>query len=185
MSLLNSVNENVTLRKIGRTACLDIGFDRRVIFPRVDGLPLHDVARLEQAHEILAVADLLIGVVDRHRRDAEHLVAAGAAHRVDRMKQPPCPTVSLGVSVRGRRYFGASAAVSLDHLIEEGQTGDEADHGDEPGRTRMRLNERRRYHRDVDARAYSRSVLLGSWWRSRKRMSVSLSRDRRKAPGSR
>jgi hypothetical protein len=32
--------------------------------------------------------------------------------------------------------------LALDHLIEEGQASDEADHRDEPGRTRMRLDER-------------------------------------------
>src|SRR4051794_41386456 len=31
-------------------------------------------------------------------------------------KQPPCPTVSGGVSVRGRRYFGTSSCRSRDTI---------------------------------------------------------------------
>src|ERR1700692_4357074 len=43
-------------------ARFDIG-DRLIIGRPLDGLPLHDVARLEQAHEIAQIADLLIGIV--------------------------------------------------------------------------------------------------------------------------
>ena len=56
---------------------------RCVIFSAVDGLPFDDVARPEQAHEIAQMLDFLVGVVDRHRGDAEHLVAAGTPHRID------------------------------------------------------------------------------------------------------
>src|SRR6185369_5112978 len=65
-----------------KAASIDIDHCR-VIGGAIDRLPLHDVAWPEQAHEVPQVADLLARIVDRHRRDAEHLVAAGAAHRID------------------------------------------------------------------------------------------------------
>lgn len=68
------------------------------------------------------------------------------------LKHPPCPTVSFGVSVRGRRYFRSlDLPLALHHLIEERQAGDEADHRDEPGRARMRLDERIDAVESVDA----------------------------------
>src|SRR4051794_19018340 len=63
-------------------AGLDIG-NRLVIGLPPDRLPFDDVARLEQAHEVAEIAYLLIWIVDRHGRDAEHLIAAGPPHRID------------------------------------------------------------------------------------------------------
>ena len=57
-------------------------------------------------------------------------------------KQPPWPTVSLGVSVRGLRYLGTSSCFSAVHqLEEERQAGDEANHGDQPRLLMVALDE--------------------------------------------
>src|SRR5262249_59882029 len=95
----------------------------------IDRLPFHDVARLEQAHEITQIVDLLAGIVDRHRRDAEHLVAAGAAHRVDAAEASTVADRKLWrVRPRPQVFGGLNLSLALDHLVEEGETSDEADH---------------------------------------------------------
>src|SRR5579864_6302395 len=74
----------------GETAGIDIGHGS-IVGRSVDWFPFHDVARLEQAHEVAQIADLLIGIVDWHRRDPEHLVATGAAYRVDAAEASAVP----------------------------------------------------------------------------------------------
>ena len=97
------------------------------------------MSRPEEAHGVVAdVVDLALRIVDRHRGDAEHLVAAGPAHRVDRGE-------AAAIADRQLRRVGARPEVfrhlelprPLDHLEEERQAGDEPDHGDEPGSPRM------------------------------------------------
>src|ERR1700752_4159552 len=57
--------------------------DRLIVFVATDRLEFHDVARPEQHHEFAQIADALVGIKDRHRRYAEHLIAARAANRVN------------------------------------------------------------------------------------------------------
>src|SRR5580692_9832388 len=57
--------------------------DDLVIADAINRLEPHHVARLEEDHEIPEIPDLLLRVVDRHGRDAEHLVPAGTANRID------------------------------------------------------------------------------------------------------
>ena len=109
-----------------------------VIVLPVDRLELHDVARLEEDHELAEVAVSCSGIVDRHRRDAEHLVAAGAAHRVDAAEAAAVADGQLGrVGARAQIFRHLDLLLALDHLVHERQAGDEADHRDEPGRAGM------------------------------------------------
>src|SRR5258708_1762430 len=63
---------------------------------RVDRFPLHDASGLKKANEAREIADLLIGIVDRHGGDAKHRVTAGAAHRVDAAETAAMPDRELG-----------------------------------------------------------------------------------------
>src|ERR1700733_2050338 len=58
-------------------------FESGVIAVAGDRLELDDVARLKEDHKVPEIGRLLLRIVDRHGRDAKHLVAAGAAYRVD------------------------------------------------------------------------------------------------------
>src|ERR1700692_324985 len=102
--------------------------DDLVIAGAVNRLEPHHVARLEEDHEIPEIPDLLLRVVDRHGRDAEHLVAAGTANRVDAAE-------AATVSDRQLRRVGAGAQIfrdldllrPLDHLIAPWDARYEAD----------------------------------------------------------
>ena len=108
---------------------------RRVIAGAVDGLELHDVAGPEEDHEVPEVRHLLLGIVDRHRRDAEHLIAAGAAHGIDAAKTTAVADRQFRrIGARAQIFWGLDLPWPLDHLVHEGQAGDEADHRDEPRR---------------------------------------------------
>src|ERR1039458_8803153 len=54
-----------------------------VVLGFVDGAELHDVAGLEEDHEVGEVGESLGGIEDGNRGDPEHLVSARATHRVD------------------------------------------------------------------------------------------------------
>ena len=132
-------------------ACLDVAH-RLLVALAGHGLELHDVARTEEGHELLQISDLLPGIVDRHGRDAEHLVTAGAAHRIDAAEAATMADGELrrvGARAQILRNFDLPGA--LDHLVHEGQAGHETHHGDEPGGARMRRDEARRIGIAVDA----------------------------------
>jgi hypothetical protein len=122
-------------------AGLDLG-DVAVVLGAIDGPELHDVAGPEEHHEVLQVRLALGRVEDRRRRDAEHLVAARAAHRVDAAE-------AAAVADGELRRVGAGPQVlrrldlplPLHHLEEERQPRHEPDHRDEPGRARVRRDE--------------------------------------------
>src|SRR5260370_37964610 len=70
------------------------GLDRldvAIVFLARDRLPFDDVARSEEHHEIPEVGSFLRRIVDRHRRDAEHLIAAGPAHGIDAAEAAAMP----------------------------------------------------------------------------------------------
>ena len=142
MSTRKASSEKSTLAILRRElARLDVGHDG-IVFGSLDRPPFDDVAGIEQAHEVAQIADLLIGIVDRHRRDAEHLIAAGAAHRIDAAEAAAMADGQLRrVGARAQIFRRLDLPLALDHLVEERQAGDEADHRDEPGRAGMRPDE--------------------------------------------
>ena len=57
-------------------------------------------------------------------------------------KQPPMPDGELRrVGARPQIFRHLDLPLALDHLVEEGQAGDEADHRDEPGRAGIGADE--------------------------------------------
>ncbi|MDT4887489.1 hypothetical protein FQZ97_1239480 [compost metagenome] len=90
------------------------------------------------------------------------------------LKQPPWPSVSLGVSVRGLRYLGTwiwrwrSTIWNRKGRPATKPTID-TNHGADECASMKASTEAWPLMRA----AYSMSVLDGSWWRSRKRISVS------------
>ncbi|CAM2160101.1 hypothetical protein PT2222_70084 [Paraburkholderia tropica] len=118
------------------------GGERRVVFRAVDGLELHDVAGTEEHHEIAQIVETLLRVEDRRGRDAEHLVAARAAHRIDAAEAAAVTHGEFRRVGAWAQVFGhLQLAFALDHLIHERQARDETDHRDEPRRIRMRGDE--------------------------------------------
>src|SRR4051812_40911070 len=86
--LVELIEREGDLAHEGREAArLDLGHRLIVSLPP-DRLPLDDVARIEEAHEVAKVADLLVRIVDRHGRDAEHLIPARSSHRIDAAETP-------------------------------------------------------------------------------------------------
>ena len=59
---------------------------RLEVFRETRRLRARGLARPEEDHEVIEVADFLRRVIDRHRRDTKHLIAAGAADRIDAAK---------------------------------------------------------------------------------------------------
>lgn len=113
-------------------AGLDPG-DVLVVGGAVDGPEFHDVPGLEEDHEVTEIADLLLRIEDGHGGDPEHLVPAGATHRIDAGETSAVADGQL-------RSFGTRPQIprhldlplAIDHLEHEGQAGHEADHGHEP-----------------------------------------------------
>ena len=136
MSRLKSSSEEHDVADARRvSAGLDVG-ETEIVFVPGNPLPLHDVARTEEHHELPEIAGFLIGIVDRHRRDSEHLVAAGAAHGVDAGK---APAVAHGqfrrVGARPQIFRDLDLPRPVDHLVEKRQAGHETHHRHEPGRS--------------------------------------------------
>ena len=153
ISLWNSSSEKVTLRMRGANLPASTSATVASYCGAVDRLPFHDVAGAEEHHEVAQILDLLLRVVDRHRRDAEHLVAAGAAHRIDAAEAAAVADRQLGrVGARAQILRHLDLPLAVDHLVEERQAGHEAHHRDEPGRAGMRLHEAVDAVEVVDAR---------------------------------
>ena len=137
---------STTVQDLGRPGYYHIGI------PTSGGMDLY----------ALRAANLLVGIVDRHRRDPEHLIAAGAAHRIDGAE-------ATAVADRQFRRIGARSQIfrrldlpfALHHLIEERQARDEADHRDEPRGAGMRLHETLDAVEMVDGRGIFDVGLIG------------------------
>ncbi|MNZ87849.1 hypothetical protein D3C78_1067240 [compost metagenome] len=89
-------------------------------------------------------------------------------------KQPPWPKVSFGVSVRGRRYLGTCNWRSRSTIWNmNGRPATKPTIDTNQGAPLCAAMNASTSVRPLMRAAYSRSVLFGSWWRSRKRMRVS------------
>ena len=113
-----------------------------VVFLAADRLEFDDVAGPEEHHEVAQIAGLLLGIEDRHRRDAEHLVAAGAAYGIDAAEAATIADGELWrIRTRAQIFRHLDLPRPLDHLVHERQAGDETDHRHEPRRAGMRGDE--------------------------------------------
>ena len=123
-------------------AGLDPG-DVLVVGGAVDGPELHDVPGLEEDHEVTEIADLLLRIEDGHGGDPEHLVPAGAAHRIDAGEASAVADGQLrSIGTRPQILRHLDLPLAIDHLEHEGQAGHEADHGHEPRGAGVRPDER-------------------------------------------
>src|SRR5690242_7786312 len=73
----------------GELSRLDL-FHGLIVLRPPDRAELHDIARIEQ-DEVAQIPNGALRIVDRHGRDAEHLIAARAADRVDATKTTTVP----------------------------------------------------------------------------------------------
>ncbi|MNZ90828.1 hypothetical protein D3C78_1097990 [compost metagenome] len=102
---------------------------------------------------LLQVVQCLLRVVDRRRGDAEHLVAACPAHRIDAAEAAAMAKGELGgVRTRAQVLGHLQLPLALDHLEHERQAGNEPDHRHEPRRAAVRGNERLDIGQAVDPR---------------------------------
>jgi len=91
---------------------------------------------------VLEVGQLLRRVVDRCRSDAEHLVAAGSAHRVDAAKAAAMAEGQFRrVGSRAQVLGHLQLPLALDHLEHERQARDKADHRHKPRRATVGRDE--------------------------------------------
>src|SRR5262245_46586953 len=115
---------------------------RRIISRAVDRLPFHYVTGPEEHHEVFKIADLLLWIVDRHRSDPEHLIAACSADRIDATEAAAMPDCQLRrIGARPQIFRHLDLMLAINHLVEERQAGDEAHHRNEPWRAGMGLYE--------------------------------------------